>query len=99
MCDRELIVKELCHRITVLMQKPHTSMPQPPTRNMRTANITGGTMWYLFSQRNSGYLLKSPMSSTFVVLYRSDRIHPTCDHRKPRKLGECRSSSVSEKRW
>ncbi len=37
MCERELMVNELCHSSTVLMQYPQTSIGQPPIRNISNA--------------------------------------------------------------
>src|SRR6266699_552172 len=61
-----------------------------------TPRVTGGTMWYLFSQRSSGNFAKSAIYSMRVSLYLSEMIQPTCDQKNPKSVGECKSSSWSE---
>ena len=49
-------------------------------------------------KRISGYLAKSEITSVGVGEDFSERIQPMWLHQKP-LIGECRSRSVSEKRW
>src|SRR5439155_25547509 len=67
----------------------HDALPISPS-------VTGGTRWYLFSQRSSGNFAKSAMYSIRVSLYLSEMIQPTCDQKNPKSVGECKSSSWSE---
>src|SRR5260370_14539324 len=90
------MVKVSCHKSTVLRQKPHTNRCHPPISHSATPSATGGTMWYLFSQRSSGNFAKSAIYSMRVSLYLSEMIQPTCDQKKPKSVGACKSSSSSE---
>ncbi len=90
------MVNVSCHRSIVLTQKPQINRGHPPISHNTTARATGGTRWYLFSQRSSGYLAKSAMYSVRVSLYLSEIIQPTCDQKNPKSVGECKSSSWSE---
>src|SRR5712664_1988121 len=93
------MVNVSCHKRTVLRQKPQMNSGHPPISHKTTASVMGGTIWYLFSQRNSGNLAKSPMYSSRVSLYLSEIIQPTCDQKNPNSVGECKSSCWSEWRW
>src|SRR6266852_5422122 len=91
------MVNVSCHSSTVLRQKPQINSGHPPISHSTTASVTGGTRWYLLSQRSSGNLAKSAMYSVRVSLYLSEIIQPTCDQKKPKSVGECKSSSWSER--
>src|SRR5438552_807306 len=58
------MVNVSCHSSTVLRQKPQTNSCHPPISHSTTPSVTGGTRWYLFSQRSSGNFAKSRGSNT-----------------------------------
>src|SRR5471030_1333158 len=89
----ELTKNVPCQSATVETKKPQTSIGRPPMRKRATASKTGGTRWYVFSQRSSGYLLKSLISR--VSAEPSRKIHSTWLSQKP-CLGECGSPDRSE---
>ena len=71
---------------------------QPAMKKHANPSAQGATQSCLSSQTSSGYLVKSLIASESVLLYLSQRIHPTWLHQKPR-LGEWMSRSVSENLW
>src|SRR2546430_3977006 len=71
------MVNVSCHSSTVLRQKPQTNSCHPPISHSTTPSVTGGTRWYLFSQRSSGNFAKSAMYSIRVSLYLSERSEGT----------------------